>query len=207
LCRKTGTLADWDPNTIDGLTTYLRASEQLFYSFRVSGERRSGPRLEADGSLRILPSAVRPTSVFHLSYSASWVRAQNPSGGVVLQHSGKCKIELGTSEAPDKARFSDASGAFVEEKALLVQNDDAGKLIDVTLVLKEVVSQVNAGQYTDPLQLFDLSFRVQLDVFGDGTLLVPRTGAGAKHVEAVCVAEREQVTDQMSSHSDKHLAN
>ena len=143
---------------------------------------------------------MRPNSIIRITYKVQWVRSVAPFNGVALTHEGKCTIELGTADDPKNPRFRDLNGHFEEAGMATFGKEGTANVVDVMFRLLGVKTM------KDPLEIFSLTCWIQLDVHGDGSLIVPTTDKGVRALEVACVEKRELKHKAQSSHVDRRVA-
>lgn len=200
---------EWNPKTEAGLKLQLRGAEQLLHAFIVEGLPPVGASFAVNTGIRISPSFVLPNSTFHILYEAQY----QPFAGNPQPPKGACKIDIHAAPTPSglAGTMTDLGKKFDEAAAVSVNQVGGVNVVDIAFNKLPPVSEGNS-----PLEMFNFTVRVRLDVHGDGTasaqggdatLVVPNSKSGARFVFASTVKNRTLVTDaKFKSYEEQHLA-
>lgn len=123
-----------------------------------------------------------------------------PFNGVALTHEGKCTIELGTADDPKNPRFRDLNGHFEEAGMATFGKEGTANVVDVMFRLLGVKTM------KDPLEIFSLTCWIQLDVHGDGSLVVPTTDKGVRALKTEAIKNHALNVKPIASHMEEGLS-
>ncbi len=200
-CRRS--FDEWDGDSPRGLIRQLKAFQQIFYSFEVSGANAvlPGP-LASDGIVRITPASLRLACSFELVYTAVYVLPGGALPSVTLN--GKATVLIPKSPTGAPVLVDDRNN-YQTVGAIRVHRDGGRDALDVRLRLRTPLVQPRTNV---PFELESLTCLVQLKVpdvkvddigQSDGTLVVPTTVDGPKAVPAVIVRRGRAEVDGRAS--------
>lgn len=199
-----GTFAGWNPNTVDGLRRQLKAFQQVFYSFEVSGAAPAGPSLASDGTLRLMPSSLRARSSFRIRYKAVYASLYPASRTPPREVEGAAVVEIGVGGV----RLIDYGKNYEEEKAVKAHKINGRDVLDVRFRLRNRFRD-DRGLF---MELDSLTCFVQLRVEGgadeeapNSVLVVPSTSKGAREVAVAAFKRLVPTGDPVSSLKDEFL--
>jgi hypothetical protein len=186
----TTSYAHWNPNTREGVETWILAATQLAYGFSVRGFTPSAPD-PAVGYVQIEAQQLLPSTRIHVEVEGEYV---NPGRTVMERKHFSAKLWL--VFLLDTPAMIDFSGTLKAEAAVRVRD---GRIIE--LELEQILPYYAKPRYDKqvlPMVLYNLTCKVRLDVHGDGDpavggengcVVVPTTPMGKKWVKAKVLEE------------------
>lgn len=155
-------------NGVDGDRAQVVALHNVILCFGIQGLELGSKAIKLDGGFRIYHPPLNSRSIIYVEYTAEYAPAGRGFLGIAKSLVGRCRLTMNTSKRQSRLVLSNDEGDFEENNAVSYGRDDANvSVIDVVLHPKVLLNN------NPPVQLWDLSLSVLIDINGDAKVLVP----------------------------------